>query len=158
MENCVNERGVTEHVRASYQRYGWTLVLFLLATLPGCNRGPAVVPVTGKVVYNGNPLGFGSVTFQPTSGQQARGEIQADGSFQLSTFSLNDGAVPGAFKVKVACYDSQNPKAAKAAGEQGLGKLLIPRKFTTFNTSGLTADVKESGNEPFVFELTGAAN
>ncbi len=144
--------------RTVYQSRAWIAVACVLAGIGGCKRGPTVVPVTGKVVHNGKALEFGSITFQPSSGPQARGEIQSDGTFQLSTLALNDGVVPGTHKVKVACYDSQNPKAAKAAGEQGLGKLLIPRKYTTFNTSGLTADVKASGNEPFVFELTGAAN
>lgn len=130
----------------------------LAAGIAGCHRGPTLVPVRGKVVYDGKALEFGSITFQPASGPQARGEIQPDGSFQLSTLSLNDGVIPGAHKVKIACYDSQNPQVAKAAGERGLGKLLIPQKYTTFNTSGLTADVSESGNEPFVFELSGPAN
>jgi hypothetical protein len=34
-----------------------------------------MVPVTGTVHYNGRPLEFGSVTFQPRSGQPARGVI-----------------------------------------------------------------------------------
>jgi hypothetical protein len=117
-----------------------------------------MVPVTGKVLYNGKPLEFGSIAFQPPSGQPAQSEIQSDGTFELSTYRLHDGAVVGLHKVRVACYESQKPNAARPAGEQKLGKSMIPQKYTFFDQSGLTAEVKEGGNEPFVFELSGAPN
>jgi hypothetical protein len=125
-----------------------------LAVLAGCDRGPTLVPVTGKVLYKGKPLEFGSVMFQPSSGQPAVGEIHADGTFTLSTFGPNDGAVVGSHKVRIACYESQNPSAVKGPGEQSLGKLLIPMKYTLFDQSGLTAEVREDRTEPFVFELS----
>jgi hypothetical protein len=136
----------------------WRLIslpwLALFAT-PGCNTGPEVVPVTGRVMYNNKPLEFGSVTFQPRSGQPARGEIQSDGTFGLSTFAPNDGAVVGTHKVRIACYESQRPSAAKPIGEQSLGKLLIPQKYTLFDQSGLVAEVQANQANSFVFELTG---
>lgn len=132
-------------------------IILCLATvvLAGCDRGPKLAPVTGKVLYNGKPLEFGSVMFQPPSGQPAVGEIQADGTFTLSTFQLNDGAVVGSHKVRIACYESQRSSAAKGPGEQSLGRLLIPMKYTLFDQSGLTAEVREEDNMPFVFELVG---
>lgn len=133
------------------------LSLGAILLLAGCERGPQMVPVTGKVLYNGQPLAFGSIAFQPPSGQPARGEIQSDGTFSLSTYRPGDGAVVGRHKVRVACYESQRPNAAKLPGEQSLGKLLIPQKYTLFDESGLTAEVIADGNEPFVFELKGPA-
>jgi hypothetical protein len=105
------------------------------------------------VLLNGQPLEFGSVMFQPASGQPAIGEIQSDGTFTLSTFAPNDGAVVGTHKVRIACYESQRRGAAKGPGEQSLGKLLIPMKYTLFDQSGLNAEVLEEENEPVVFEL-----
>src|SRR6476469_2683029 len=67
--------------------------LLMLVVLAGCNRGPKMTSVTGKVIYNGHPLEFGVVMFQPPSGQPAQGQIQPDGTFTLSTYRLNDGAV-----------------------------------------------------------------
>lgn len=139
--------------RPGFRVLGWLAMILLV----GCNRGPLVVPVTGKVLYNGTPLEFGSVTFQPRSGQPAQGKIQGDGTFTLSTFEPNDGAVVGPHKVRIACYESQRPTAVKGPGEQSLGKLLIPEKYTLFDQSGLTADVRAEQNGPFVFELTGPA-
>jgi hypothetical protein len=119
----------------------------------GCERGPILVPVTGKVLYRDKPLEFGSVMFQARSGQPAIGEIQPDGTFTLSTFQPNDGAVVGTHKVRIACYESQRPGAPKGPGEQSLGRLLIPERYTLLDQSGLTAEVTEGQTEPFVFEL-----
>jgi hypothetical protein len=114
-------------------------------------------PISGKVIYNGQPLSFGSVTFQPTSGQPAWGEIQSDGTFVLSTYGPNDGAVVGTHKIKVACYESQRPTATPKAGEQTLGRSLIPQNYTLFDQSGLTAEVQPGENAPIVLELNGPA-
>jgi hypothetical protein len=111
-------------------------------------------PVTGKVTYNGHPLEFGVVMFQPPSGQPAQGEIHADGAFNLSTYRLNDGAVLGKHKVRIACYESMRPGTIKGPGERTLGKPLVPEKYTLFEQSGLTAEVDEN-NHDFTFELSG---
>ncbi|HEX4412922.1 MAG TPA: hypothetical protein VH107_04785 [Lacipirellulaceae bacterium] len=131
------------------------VVLMAFSLVTGCHRGPAMVPVSGKVLYNGKPLEFGTVTFQPPHGQPARGDIQPDGTFTLSTYRLNDGAVLGKHKVRVACYESQRPGTVKAPGEASLGKLLIPSKYTFFEQSGLSAEIHEGENPPLVFELKG---
>jgi hypothetical protein len=136
--------------RRSHREIAFCLVL---ASVAGCDRGPTLAPVSGKVLLNGQPLEFGSVMFQPSSGQPAIGEIQPDGTFTLSTFAPNDGAVVGVHKVRIACYESQRRDAQKGPGEQSLGKLLIPMKYTLFDQSGLTAEVREDHNEPVVFEL-----
>ena len=135
----------------------WLVIASTLAVVSGCNRGPTMLPVSGKVLYNGKPLEFGSITFQPSAGQPAGGEIHSDGSFTLSTYRLNDGAVVGLHKVRIACYESQKPGAPKKPGEQTLGRLLIPQNYTLFDQSGLTADVRPENKEPFVFELKGPA-
>jgi hypothetical protein len=141
----------------AWQWFATLLGTGIFVSAVGCNRGPEMAAVTGKVTYNGQPLQFGSVTFQPTRGQPARGEIQSDGSFELSTFSLGDGAFVGPHKVKIACYESQNPAFVKGPGEQRLGRSLIPVKYTLLDQSGLTAEVKPDTAEPIVFDLTGPA-
>jgi hypothetical protein len=129
--------------------------LAAILVIAGCQQGPTMVPVTGKVLYNGKPLKFGSVVFQPPSGQPAQGEIQSDGTFTLSTYRPQDGAVVGKHKVRITCYESQRPGAKEMPGEQMLGKMLIPEKYSLFDQSGFTADVRAEGNDPFIFELDG---
>src|SRR4051794_27534527 len=109
-----------------FQQFGSVCIVSLIVIIGGCSRGPAMVPVTGKVLLGGKPLEFGSVTFQPPRGQPAQGTIQSDGTFTLSTYRLNDGAVIGKHKVRITCYESEKPNATKSPGEQRLGKLLIP--------------------------------
>lgn len=136
--------------------FGFMALLLAGLVLVGCGGDRlSVVPVEGKVLYQGKPLEFGAVTFQPAAGPPASGAIQSDGSFRLSTYGNQDGAVPGMHKVAIVCFDSQRPDAPPPdpSAEPGLGKPLIPRKYLSADTSGLTAEVK-SRNEPFEFTLT----
>jgi hypothetical protein len=139
--------------RAARIRSSW-MAWLAIAVIAGCEHGPQMARVNGRVLYNGKPLEFGSVTFQPPSGQPARGLIQSDGSFSLSTFEPGDGAVVGQHKVRITCYESQRDPAARGPGEQSLGRLLIPLRYTLFDQSGLTAEVRADRTEPFVFELS----
>ena len=89
---------------------GVLLVLWLSLTT-GCQSGdrkmPAMHPVVGKVFYKtGQPLTGGSVKFQSATDTSlsTAGEIQADGSFTLSTFANSarvKGAPPGEYRVTV---------------------------------------------------------
>lgn len=123
----------------------------------GCGAKPEVVPASGKVTYNGQPLPYGAVGFQPAQGQPSGAAIQPDGSFKLSTFSEFDGAKPGFYKVKVTCIPSQSPseRAKPRVGEFTPGASLIPDKYTFLDRSGLTAEVPAEGTDSIVIELTG---
>lgn len=144
------------HFEIAIARNACALICFstVLLVSVGCERGPQLVPVEGRVTYQGKPLQFGSVTFQPPRGQPAKGKIQPDGTFALSTFTRGDGAVTGPHKVRITCYESQRADATQVTGEQSLGASLIPRRYTFFDQSGLTAEVKLGGSEAFAFDLT----
>jgi hypothetical protein len=126
-----------------------------LCALGGCGQRRPLAPVTGRVLYEGEPLRFGSVMFQPETGQPATALIQPDGTFTLSTVGEGAGAALGRNRVRITCYEGQRPDRGPSggAGESGLGRLLIPRKYAGYETSGLTVDVRAEGNEPFVFDL-----
>jgi len=126
------------------------------AAIAGCGSGRLpTAPVEGKVLYEGEPLTFGGVIFQPEKGPLARGYIQPDGTFRLFTYADGDGAVLGRHFVQITCFETQNPEASRLGGrtEPGLGRSLIPKRYNRFQTSGLRAEVK-AHNEPFVFELS----
>jgi hypothetical protein len=126
-------------------------------TVSGCadQGGSELVPVTGKVRLDGEPLRFGTVTFQPSRGQPARGEINERGEFTLSTYRPGDGATVGRHKVKIACYASQDPGATELAERpsESLGTSLIPDRYTRFDTSGVAVAVLAGGNRPFDIAL-----
>lgn len=134
--------------------------LVIVAGIAGCgDSGPQLAPATGKVMYKGKPVPFGSVQFQPIEGGQfARGDIQPDGTFELNTTGAGEGAVVGKNRVRITSFESQNPAATAsfqpAGGEPIVGRSLIPRRYNSFGSSGLEAEVLPEKNEPFVFELT----
>lgn len=127
-----------------------------LGSLAGCGERRPLARVTGKVLLDGQPLQFGTVSFQPEYGQPATAIIQPDGTFTLRTVGEGAGAVVGLNRVRVACYEAQNPNVAAAGlrGEGDLGRLLIPQRYTAYETSGLTIEVSPGRNEPIVIELT----
>jgi hypothetical protein len=135
----------------------YSLALLSLAAAPGCDDNPPVAPVSGKVLYNGEPLPFGNIMFQPEQGQTGGAVIQPDGSFRVSTFSEYDGAIVGSHKVSIACYSAQSPaaQAKRTGGEMSLGESLVPAHYSFLDQSGLTAEVPPEGTESLVFELTG---
>lgn len=133
------------------------VTLAVVAAGVGCGSKPEVVPVSGKVTYNGQPMPYGTVGFQPPQGQPSGAAIQADGSFKLSTFAEFDGAKPGFYKVKVSCYSSQSPseRGKPRTGEFSAGASLIPEKYAFVDRSELTAEVPADGTDAIVLELTG---
>jgi hypothetical protein len=72
------------------------LVLITTASL-GCDQRPRTYPVSGKVTFaDGKPIHTGTIELKEReTGINARGEIKQDGTFTLSTFDSNDGAVVG---------------------------------------------------------------
>ncbi len=134
------------------------IVLSFALLLAGCGGGPelpTIATVRGKVLYDGKPLTFGGVMFQGSAGQPARAKIQSDGTFVLTTYNKQDGAPVGKLKVRVTCYEGQAPAAEGESrdAERPLGKLLIPKRYTAYATSGLEVNIPPEGNPDLVLEL-----
>ena len=129
------------------------IALVCLSVVSGCQPKSDLAPVRGKVLFNGQPLKFGSVMFQPEFGQPARSIIRSDGSFELWTEIEGDGARIGKNEVRVTCFEGQRPAVNHGEGEPALGKSLIPMKYTSFAHSGLTYVVQPSGHPDVVLEL-----
>ncbi|MEN6407294.1 MAG: hypothetical protein ABFC77_12590 [Thermoguttaceae bacterium] len=137
-----------------------SLVLAMMAAgMSGCGKqGPKMMPISGSVSYRGKPLTFGIVTFQPECGDCSEGVIQPDGTFRMAMRGKGDGAVVGKNSVSISCFEGQNP-AVKAERDEAtgfviMGKELIPSKYFSDETSGITIDVRPDKNEPVVLNLT----
>lgn len=145
----------------------------LVATV-GCSsksRGQRLVPVSGVVHFNGQPLADAQVTFTNSKANlSAYARTDANGKFTLTTFESGDGAVPGPQKVSVikvqTSGQSVRPDAMDSSVDQpkATGKSaepqqrwLIPERYGSVETSGLTAEIAESGNKDIVLELQGEA-
>jgi hypothetical protein len=80
----------------------------LVLTGAGCGSSSRkLVPVEGIVTLEGEPLGGATVSFVPVSGGglPASGRTSADGTFHLTTYSADDGALPGDYKVLVLKFE-----------------------------------------------------
>jgi hypothetical protein len=97
----------------------WRIRGVLLAALPGVllagcwGRGP--YPVRGIVTLDGKPVAGATVVFVPdgdTEGRPATGYTAADGTFRLTTFRTDDGALSGSYRVVVQKTVAAKDKAA----------------------------------------------
>jgi len=138
-------------MQTSY-RYGLLLLtLALCGVMLGCSSKPASpIPlknVTGTVTLNGDPLPAGSITFMPVAGTNScTGEI-VDGKFTLSTFSKDDGAPPGEYKVAVTAWTTPPEMGVE-------GVPAIPKQYFDANTSGLSATISEDAKQEVPIALT----
>ena len=120
------------------------LVMFLIS---GCgSKFPVTARVNGTVSYGGKPVGNGTILFTPEAkGNAATGEIRADGSFQLTTFQRNDGAVVGTYKVSMFVNPPGEP--GNPGQEFAGGKPPIPVKYNSPTTSDLKVTINSGENK-----------
>jgi len=119
------------------------LVGSFLVLLGGCSPGgPKTYKMQGRVVTEtGKPIEMGSVEFRSEGNQSrviARGKIKPDGSFSLSTFAIDDGAVAGMHHVIV-----QQMIIAEGFGKSHEHGPRVPVVYSDYASSGLTAEVKK---------------
>lgn len=137
------------------QRAVLTLGACLIVGLFGCDSSPPLAPVEGVVTYDGKPLEFGYVMFQPRKGQPAQGQITTDGTFTLATEGHGPGAFLGEHRVSVYCYQGHRPGASDPNNpNQSLGASLIPPGYSRGGMSGLSAEVTAGGLSGFAIELS----
>ncbi len=107
------------------------------------------VPARGLITLDGQPVAGATVTFTPDgAGRAAIGKTQDDGWFTMSTSPSGNGVAPGVYAVSVAL---------KMVGQDGRAKSLLPRKYSTPETSGLTVEVVRDGANAFHFSLVSGA-
>ena len=119
--------------------------------LAGCGDSlPDTVPVTGTATIDGQPIANGDVTFHPHEiadglpRRPARGSLDEQGTFQLSTFRSGDGAVPGIYRVTIHSYSNRPDKfddSGTFTPEWG-----IPQRYGNPETSGLVVEVSADGS------------
>lgn len=92
-----------------------------ISLMLGCHRGPEpplMVPVTGKVFANGQPVTAGAIYFHPDETNSFQGDkpsslLQVDGSFTVKTYPFGDGVPPGEYKVTLSPELASRLKKAK---------------------------------------------
>jgi hypothetical protein len=117
-------------------------VVLLLAT--GCNSRPTCVPVSGKVLVDGEPLKYGGILFVPHGGRRSSGILDENGCFKLTCFEPDDGAMYGTHQIQILANESINDTTTK---------WHAPKKYANRTTSGLTQEIS-GPMDAVVIELT----
>lgn len=150
-----------------------SVLLLGCLTVTGClgsndpNRLPTQ-PVSVQVNHKGTPVEGATVTFISSEEKPvpAVGRTNAAGVAKMKTYEEGDGAVLGKHKVIIIKSEISNasPEAADTESPDYLPpspggnpvpvlKDLIPRKYTSPATSGLTAEVTEGKPLELTFDL-----
>jgi hypothetical protein len=149
-----------------------------LLVLIGCGGGdedrPDLYPVSGTVVYNGEPVPGATVSFWAEGAPRAAvGTTNAEGKFTLTMFEFNDGAMAGDNKITVskaaagaaggidrmAMLDDPTAQASMAqttapGTETQETTMSLPAKYADQNLTPLMETVKTEGENVFPLQLT----
>jgi hypothetical protein len=116
-------------------------------TIAGCG-GSDRGNVTGTVRVNGQPVGPGTISFEPTSGGPgAMAQFGADGKFKVHSSGKKEGAKVGEYLVSIVGGESFGDEIADPNA-----KGIIPARYGSTATSQLTVKV-EPGTKEVDFDL-----
>lgn len=133
--------------------------LGLIASIVGCGRrwekALPTFPVSGQVFRDGKPLADALVVLHPQQAmdgkiQPARGNTDAEGKFQLSTYNSGDGAAVGDYVVTVEYYEP-----IKEGGSVIAGPNVLPPEYSLLAHSKIKVHVPEGGTTVETIEVPG---
>src|SRR5215203_6710467 len=126
-------------------------VALLAASSVGCTKSD-MIPVTGVLTLNGQPVADAEVMFNPkTKGRFAVGKTDATGHFKLSTGAPDDGAVPGEYAVTLCEYYPPDKPPKMTSGPL---PSRFPQKYGNPSTTPLTVKVEPGTKNEFTFDAT----
>lgn len=114
--------------------------------LAGCNGGEAEATVRGKVTFQDKTVDSGLINFLAPGGRPLGGGLQSDGTYELQ-------APPGEYRVRIDAPPPVPESWKEGDPPPKLGPRLVPEKFASYETSGLTATVTGEGEQTIDFPL-----
>jgi len=141
---------------ASACHVGVTAVMLAVTAL-GCNQSPfKLVPVSGIVSLDGQPLSGGIVNFQPiisgsgvNAGPGSTARTGPDGRYTLATIRGAPGAVIGKHRVKIYSFNAETAK--RSQNGNAAERERVPPRYNYNST--LTFDVPVAGTDKADFSL-----
>ena len=127
-----------------------SLAVALLVSFAGCNSGQLpTYPVQGTIRFeDGSNVRFGDIEFYSVDHRlNARGKVNRDGKFTVTTYSDGDGAVAGTHKIVVLQITGSYLTAGLADQIEHDHGELIHSKYFDYRTSGLECTI-EPGENP----------
>jgi hypothetical protein len=126
------------------------MMLGALVTLGGCGRSDTgrepTFPTRGAITFEGKPIGGAFLALHPRNPSPAgvpssTAHVLPDGTFELSTYESGDGAPAGNYIVTVQWH-----KLMKNHGDFVPGPNLLPRKYSSPDTSNIVIEVAAAAN------------
>lgn len=128
-----------------------------ILSFSGCSDGRLkTYPAKGKVVFkSGNPVHVGTVEVKSREhGVQARGSIDQDGNFLLTTYVDGDGAVAGVHDCVVVQFVMTEELKDFKPSVVG----VVHPRYASYSTSGLSVEIKPDQDNNLLIELDGVKN
>lgn len=120
------------------------LLIVLFVTAIGCDSGPKLYEVSGKVSFDGSPIEKGDITFRAeNTSTSPQGSSIKDGAYKIKA---NEG------KYKVEIISTRLVPGKKGPMGEPAIEEFIPEKYNTKTTLGV--DIKSTGKNEISFELT----
>ena len=127
-----------------------TAAVIALALPIACGCGgsdqPEVYPVSGTVIFQGEPIADASVRFIPNEGPPASGQTDASGRFTLRTFEDDDGAVAGEHTVLVSKTEQVDPNDQSSYPQM---RSVLPPRYGKATASPLEVTVSPGDENEF---------
>jgi hypothetical protein len=143
----------------AWLRFELIIAVLCPILLSGCGGSASelnVVPARGIVTFDGQPVEGANVIFSPADGKQtlaSQAVTDSEGRFEMSTHSgggkFVPGIAPGRYAVAVTKLDTAAVSTTLAPPKD-----LLPKKYGSPQTSGLSADVTAGSENDFEFMLT----
>lgn len=129
----------------------WGMAVCVLLAVGCSDDRVAVYPTSGTVTFgDGEPVRVGIIEFESVEhGTTATGRINEDGTFTLGTYSADDGAAAGSHRV-IAIQVIINDGLVKHHKDHGRA---VPPRYASYETSGLTAEVKAADENSIAVQL-----
>lgn len=129
---------------------GAFVAFFTSAGCGGSSDAPRLVPVSGRVLVDGEPVERLTVIFAPdnqkgTSGPASVGATASDGSFTLTAPGNRSGAVAGFHRVTVTCPFDPSAGSSPTGEKEASSGCALP------------ADYADPMRTPLLIEVTAAS-
>lgn len=128
----------------------FALMVFSGSVFSGCAPGnpwEATHPVVGTIEFKGKPIENAELTFFPLDNSapdtvRPKGKTGADGKFVLGTYTQNDGAPIGKYKVTVVRNEVSVSRDTIVAKPNDL-----PQKYANLSSTDLEVEITTGQNE-----------
>ena len=148
------------------QLIGIVVIVSLFFSTAGCGSGdewttkrPKVYRAQGVVKLDGKPLDEATVIYLSQSNNvSAQGVTDKNGTFTLTTYDANDGAVEGKHKVVITKRTYEKRKTKYDSPEESsialIPKELLPTKYSLPTTTTVEVEVSGKGTNNATIEIT----